>query len=269
MIFHAYVYCANKSSKASCLFQLFWSNDHCRKIVNSLHATDQTCLFNVLCTTMTPSFGGRTWGSWGDKKQCVGVLATTSNFKWRNYSFVWRVTSKERAMSSDDVGTQVSLADIKAARERINGYIHYTPVMRCSYLDSIAGLQLHFKCENFQKTGSFKVCAWQCDAVSSREGRRPCVLEYLFSVATEVAHSETENMNSIFFKWLRRPSRDDTVSLLYWLCTLAHSTPLSSRTQIVSACPEEVRSSRRIWVLTITTLSITLVEVRNQNGCYT
>lgn len=57
-----------------------------------------------------------------------------------------------------DVGTQVSLADITAARERIKGYIHHTPVMRCSYLDSIVGLQLHFKCENFQKTGSFKVC---------------------------------------------------------------------------------------------------------------
>eukprot|EP00731_Ephydatia_muelleri_P023554 Em0015g1137a len=56
-----------------------------------------------------------------------------------------------------DVGTQVSLADITAARERIKGYIHHTPVMRCSYLDSIVGLQLHFKCENFQKTGSFKM----------------------------------------------------------------------------------------------------------------
>ena len=51
----------------------------------------------------------------------------------------------------------VSMTDVNAAMKRIGDYIHNTPVMTCSYLNTISGLQLYFKCESFQKTGSFKV----------------------------------------------------------------------------------------------------------------
>lgn len=49
------------------------------------------------------------------------------------------------------------LASIRAAHERIRDGIHRTPVLRCSALDALAGKSLHFKCENFQKVGAFKM----------------------------------------------------------------------------------------------------------------
>jgi threonine dehydratase len=50
-----------------------------------------------------------------------------------------------------------SLEDIHAAARRIEPYIHRTPVLTCRALDEMAGARLFFKCENFQKTGSFKI----------------------------------------------------------------------------------------------------------------
>jgi threonine dehydratase len=47
--------------------------------------------------------------------------------------------------------------DVLAARERIAPYIHCTPVLTSSYLNELTGVQLFFKCENFQKAGAFKV----------------------------------------------------------------------------------------------------------------
>ena len=46
--------------------------------------------------------------------------------------------------------------DILAAREVIAGRVHRTPVMSSSYLGGQARVQLYFKLELFQKTGSFK-----------------------------------------------------------------------------------------------------------------
>ena len=46
---------------------------------------------------------------------------------------------------------------IEAAEHRIKPFIHTTPVLTSAFLDELSGVQLFFKCENFQKTGSFKV----------------------------------------------------------------------------------------------------------------
>jgi len=46
--------------------------------------------------------------------------------------------------------------DIEQAHERIKAYIHHTPVLTSSSLDELAGCQVFFKCENFQKVGAFK-----------------------------------------------------------------------------------------------------------------
>lgn len=46
---------------------------------------------------------------------------------------------------------------ICAAHQRIARHIHRTPVLTSSSLDALAGARLFFKCENFQKTGSFKI----------------------------------------------------------------------------------------------------------------
>jgi threonine dehydratase len=50
-----------------------------------------------------------------------------------------------------------TLETIRAAHKRIAARIHRTPVITCASLDEIAGAQLYFKCENLQKTGSFKI----------------------------------------------------------------------------------------------------------------
>jgi threonine dehydratase len=50
-----------------------------------------------------------------------------------------------------------TLDAIRAARQRISPHIHRTPVMTCASLDRMAGAHLFFKCENLQKTGSFKI----------------------------------------------------------------------------------------------------------------
>ena len=53
--------------------------------------------------------------------------------------------------------TEVSIQDVQDAAKRIEPYIHKTPVMTSSTLDSMAGRAIHFKCEIFQKIGAFKV----------------------------------------------------------------------------------------------------------------
>ena len=51
----------------------------------------------------------------------------------------------------------LDLAAIRAARDRIAGRVHLTPTTSASRLGQRAGVQLVLKCENLQKTGSFKV----------------------------------------------------------------------------------------------------------------
>lgn len=46
---------------------------------------------------------------------------------------------------------------IEAAHARIAPRIHRTPVLRSATLDALCGAELYFKCENLQKTGSFKI----------------------------------------------------------------------------------------------------------------
>jgi threonine dehydratase len=47
--------------------------------------------------------------------------------------------------------------DIREAHARIAARIHRTPVMTSHSLDAMAGAQFFFKCDNLQKTGSFKI----------------------------------------------------------------------------------------------------------------
>ncbi len=52
------------------------------------------------------------------------------------------------------------------ARDRIAQFVHNTPVLTCSTLDKKAEASVFFKCENFQRTGSFKFRG-ACNAVAS------------------------------------------------------------------------------------------------------
>ncbi len=51
----------------------------------------------------------------------------------------------------------LTLDDFTSARNRIKHRIHCTPIHTSTLLGREIGTELHLKCENFQKTGSFKV----------------------------------------------------------------------------------------------------------------
>ena len=53
--------------------------------------------------------------------------------------------------------TKVTLEDIRAAAQRIAPIAQRTPVWRSRSCDERSGLEIHFKCENLQKGGAFKI----------------------------------------------------------------------------------------------------------------
>ena len=46
--------------------------------------------------------------------------------------------------------------DILAARKRLQGFAHATPILTSQTLDQMIGAQVFLKCENYQKIGAFK-----------------------------------------------------------------------------------------------------------------
>lgn len=51
----------------------------------------------------------------------------------------------------------ISKEDISNAHARIKDHIHETPVLTSSYINELSGASIFFKCENFQKGGSYKL----------------------------------------------------------------------------------------------------------------
>ncbi len=51
----------------------------------------------------------------------------------------------------------VTLADIEAARPLVDAVAVRTPMVESRWLSALAGVPVHLKCENLQRTGSFKV----------------------------------------------------------------------------------------------------------------
>ncbi|XP_006863302.1 PREDICTED: serine racemase [Chrysochloris asiatica] len=71
----------------------------------------------------------------------------------------------------------ISFADVEKAHTNIQDFIHITPVLTSSILNQLAGRNLFFKCELFQKTGSFKIRG-ALNAIrglipATSEGKRP------------------------------------------------------------------------------------------------
>jgi len=50
----------------------------------------------------------------------------------------------------------ITKATIDEAHKRIKPFIHRTPVLTSASVDAVAGCNIFFKCENFQKIGAFK-----------------------------------------------------------------------------------------------------------------
>src|ERR1700740_1552879 len=61
------------------------------------------------------------------------------------------------ATTSTSAYTHLSWQAILDAHARIASRVHRTPVLTSTSLDAMAGARFFFKCENLQKTGSFKI----------------------------------------------------------------------------------------------------------------
>lgn len=90
--------------------------------------------------------------------------------------------------------------DVLAAADRIRGHVHRTPVMTSIAIDRIAGVHLHFKCENLQKVGAFKArgatnavlslddVSAQCGVTTHSSGNHAAALAYAASIRAIPAH---------------------------------------------------------------------------------
>ena len=114
------------------------------------------------------------------KLSVISYISFTTSWKlnccyWKKYQLLKLdvLYKREENMMSSQVNGKseyhiykLSFDDIEKARTRISDYIHQTPVLTCSSIDKTVNknceqskkkFQLFFKCENLQKTGSFKV----------------------------------------------------------------------------------------------------------------
>ena len=60
-------------------------------------------------------------------------------------------------METKSAPTAVTWEAIQAAHARIAPRIHRAPILTSASLDAMIGARVFFKCENLQKTGSFKI----------------------------------------------------------------------------------------------------------------
>ncbi|GAB4338204.1 MAG: pyridoxal-phosphate dependent enzyme [Candidatus Abyssubacteria bacterium] len=68
-----------------------------------------------------------------------------------------RVLERFMRYQPDSNENQPTPQEVVEAARRIASFVHRTPVLTCSALNRLADAELFFKCENFQKTGSFKI----------------------------------------------------------------------------------------------------------------
>jgi len=89
---------------------------------------------------------------------------------------------------------RVTLDDVAAAAERIQGMAHRTPLQSSRHFDEAAGVMAHFKCENLQRGGAFKIRGAMnfLMSLSERERRRGVVTfssgNHAQAVAMAAAH---------------------------------------------------------------------------------
>lgn len=73
----------------------------------------------------------------------------------------------------------ITFDDILAARERLRGIAHRTPVLTSQQFNLVSGAEVYFKCENLQRVGAFKFRgAYNKLASLDAEERRRGVLAY-------------------------------------------------------------------------------------------
>ena len=88
------------------------------------------------------------------------------------------MTSKT-STSTEAISFPVTYADVEAAAERLAGVAHRTPVLTSRTVNERTNSQVFFKCENFQRAGSFKFRgAYNALAQLSEEQKQRGVLTF-------------------------------------------------------------------------------------------
>jgi threonine dehydratase len=88
------------------------------------------------------------------------------------------MTSKT-STTTEATSFPVTYADIEAAAKRLDGVAHKTPVLTSKTVNERTNSQVFFKCENFQRTGSFKFRgAYNALAQLSEEQKQRGVLTF-------------------------------------------------------------------------------------------
>ena len=96
-----------------------------------------------------PGGGGREAGATrGCSTRCRRASSTPSRRSGRSWSRCTELTTTRRAPT---------LADLEAARARIDGIARVTPVYPSETLSRLAGRPVQLKAENLQRTGAFKI----------------------------------------------------------------------------------------------------------------
>ncbi len=67
---------------------------------------------------------------------------------------------------------KITIDDLKSAHKRITPFIHRTPILSSEGINRIAGCEIYFKCENFQKVGAFKARGGLNAVLSLKESER-------------------------------------------------------------------------------------------------
>ena len=65
-----------------------------------------------------------------------------------------------------------TLEDLKMAHQAIQKYVHNTPILHSDSINALLGVDIHFKCENFQKIGAFKMRGASCAIAGLSEAER-------------------------------------------------------------------------------------------------
>ena len=68
--------------------------------------------------------------------------------------------------------TKVTLEDVKKAQDTIKDIVKKTDILESTKLSSMTGANVYYKCENLQKTGSFKTDSSGRTTQYDRYGRK-------------------------------------------------------------------------------------------------
>ncbi len=142
-----------------------------------------------------------------------------------------------------------SLEQIKNASNRIRKYLHETPVMTSSSLNKETGLELFFKAENLQKTGSFKARG-ATNAVTSGIQNVSLNNNILHRIVLAIHRGGQKNVSGFV-----TGSSGNHGLALSWICSqLEH--PVTCSVVVIKECPQNKIDAIERHVFTLFCLNV-------------